>query len=130
MAGRAQPGPNPLDTWASGGLRFLVEIFAWVAGPWAAGEWLGIWAVPVALVVLLALPAVFSVVGDKNQVIRPVSGPVRFAIEILLSAVAVIAAWVVWPTWLAVVVTAVVAFGLVTGLPRARWLLSGAPPFE
>lgn len=125
-----QPGPNPLDTWASGGLRFLVEIIAWIAGPWAAGRLLGGWAIPVALVLLLALPAVFSVPGDKHQVIRPVSGPVRFGIELLLGIVAIVAAWAVWPTWLTVAVTVVVVAANVTGLPRTRWLLTGAPPFE
>ncbi len=129
MADDAQPGPNPLDTWASGGSRFLVEVFAWIAGPWAAGRWLGGWAIPVALVLLLALPAVFSVPGDKHQVIRPVSGPVRFVIEVFLGIVAIVAAWTVWPTWLAIVVTLLVVTSHITGLPRTRWLLSGAPPF-
>ncbi len=130
MSDRNQLGLNPLDTVASGSLRFLVEILAWIAGPWAAGRWFGGWAIPVALVILLALPAVFSVPGDKHQVIRPVSGPVRFVIEVFLGVVAVVAAWTVWPTWLALVVTLVVVTSQITGLPRTRWLLSGAPPFE
>ncbi|MCP3977664.1 MAG: hypothetical protein GY720_24640 [bacterium] len=129
MSEQNQLGPNPLDTVASGSLRFLVEIFAWVAGPWAAGRWLGGWAVAVALVALLALPSVFSVAGDKHQVIRPVSGPVRFGIEVLLGIVAVVAAWSVWPAWLAIVVTLVVVASQITGQPRTRWLLTGAPPF-
>ncbi len=123
-------GPNPLDTLLSGGLRFLVELMAWVAGPWAAGRWLGVWAGALALVVLMALPSVFSVPGDKNQVVVAVSGPLRLALEISLGVVAVVAVWYVWPTFVAVASTIIVVLAQVTGWRRSRWLLQGAPPFE
>ncbi|MEE8332184.1 MAG: hypothetical protein V3R84_10485 [Acidimicrobiia bacterium] len=123
-------GPNPLDTLLSGGLRFLVELIAWVAGPWAAGRWLGVWAGAPALVVLMALPSVFSVPGDKNQVVVAVSGPLRLALEIGLGVVAVVAAWYVWPTIVAVASTITVLLAQVTGWRRSRWLLQGAPRFE
>ena len=124
------PGPNPLDTWVSGGLRFLVELIAWVAGPWAAGKLLGVWAGGIALVVLMVLPAVFSTPGDKQQVIVPTPGPIRFTLELDLGLVAVISAWYAWPTGAAVAATVVVVLAQLTGWRRSRWLLQGAPAFE
>ena len=57
----------PLDTYASSGFRFLIEIAAWIGGPWAAVDVVGAWwaAVPTALGLLL-LPALFNTPGDKN----------------------------------------------------------------
>ncbi len=117
---------HPYDTALSAGLRFLVEVIAWVAGPWAAANesfWLFI---PVA-VVLVGLPAVFSTVGDKRQIVVATPGPLRLVLELGLHAVAIGAAWVVWPVWLAGAATAVVVVAFATGIPRAMWLLRGAP---
>jgi len=124
------PGPNPLDTSLSGGLRFLVELITWVAGPWAIGRWLGVWAAGLALVVLVALPALFSVPGDKRQVIIPVPGAVRFTLEMDLGLVGVFAAWYAWPVSAAIAATIVVVLAQLTGWRRSRWLLQGAPPLE
>lgn len=124
------PGPNPLDTWLSGGLRFGVELLAWVAGPWAMGRWLGLWAAALALVILVALPAVFSVPGDKQQVIVAVPGVVRFLIETDLGLAAILAAWYAWPVTAAVVTTVVAVGAQLSGWRRSRWLLQGAPTFE
>lgn len=126
--GQRGPGPSPYDTYASGSLRFAMELVAWIAGPWAAAEladsrWI---AVP-ALMVLLALPAVFSTPGDKHQVIVATPGPVRLLIELVLIAVAVGGAWIVWPVWLAIAVTLAGIASLVTGWARMRWLAEGAP---
>ena len=117
---------HPFDTPLSAGLRFLVELIAWIAGPWAAGResiWL---AIPV-LVVLVGLPSVFSTPGDKRQIIVATPGPLRVLLELVLHVVAVAAAWIAWPAWLAVIVTVVVAANVVLGMPRTRWLLRGAP---
>ncbi len=126
----AGPGPNPLDTWLSGGLRFLVELIAWVAGPWAMGQWLGPLAAGLTLLVLLALPGVFSVPGDKHQVIVAIPGMMRFFLEVDLGLVGVIAAWYAWPISAAVAATLVVVLAQITGWRRSRWLFQGAPPFE
>ncbi len=117
---------HPYDTPLSAGLRFLVEVIAWVAGPWAAANqsfWLFI---PVA-VVLVGLPAVFSTVGDKRSVVVATPGPLRLVLELGLHVVAIAAAWTVWPVWLAIAATAVVVVALATGIPRSMWLLRGAP---
>jgi hypothetical protein len=112
-------------------LRFLVELLAWIAGPWGVADLAGsAWAAVPAVVLLLALPAVFSTPGDKEQVIVATPGPVRLVIELVLSAVAVIGAWIAWPTGLAVLVSLIVATALVTGMRRAQWLLQGAPAVD
>ncbi len=100
-----------------------------MAGPWAAAEIFDSgWAVLPALVVLMGLPSVFNVAGDKNIEGISVPGVVRIAIESLLLLVAVAATWIVWPLWAAVVVSLVAVGMVATGLPRYRWLAAGAPP--
>ncbi len=124
-----RPGLNPHDTWASAGFRFLIEIAAWVSGPWAAAEAVGAWwaAVPVALVLLL-LPAVFNTPGDKKTTGVSTPGPLRICIEALLLAAAIYGAWRVWPSWLAIAVTVAGALMVVFGVPRYRWLLRQSRP--
>ena len=129
MSGRSggvrAPFSHPHDTSVSGGLRFAVEVIAWIAAPWTAAEeswWL---AVPV-LVVLVALPAIFSTPGDKRQVVVATPGPVRIGIEVLLHAVAIAGAWLAWPVWGAVVATVIVVAAILTGIPRLLWLWRGA----
>jgi hypothetical protein len=114
------------DTPVSGGLRFGVEVLAWVAGPWAAGQ-VDVWLIAPVVVVLVGLPAVFSTKGDKNKIVVATPGPVRAAIELFLHVVAVVGAWYAWPVAVAVVATVIVAAALVAGLPRMRWLLRSAP---
>ena len=124
--GRQSAFDHPFDTPLTSGLRFLVEIIAWVSGPWAAAQQ-SIWlAVPV-LVVLIGLPSVFSTPGDKRNVIVATPGPLRVLLELALHAVAVAGSWVVWPAWLAVAATLTVIAALAVGIRRTRWLLRGAP---
>ena len=104
-----------------------MEVIAWVAGPWAAGR-VALWLAIPALVLLVGLPSVFSTSGDKRQVVVPTPGPLRAALELLLHVIAIVAPWFVWPPVVAVVTTLIVAAALVTGVPRMRWLLRGAPP--
>ena len=117
---------HPLDTPLSGGLRFLAELIAWTAGAWAAAT-VSIWLAIPALVILVGLPAIFSTPGDKKQVIVATPGPLRVLLEFALHVVAIVCVWAVWPTWLAVASSIVVVAAIVVGLPRTRWLLSGAP---
>lgn len=126
---RKTPGVSPYDTFASSGFRFLIEVAAWVGGPWAAIDVAGAWwaAVPTA-VVLLALPALFNTPGDKKTTPIATPGPIRIAIEALLLAAAVYGAWRVWPSWLAIAVSLAGGLMVAFGIPRYRWLLRGAPP--
>ena len=126
MGNKPSAFDHPFDTPVTSGLRFLVEIFAWVSGPWAAVQ-LSIWLAVPALVVLVGLPSVFSTRGDKKQVIVPTPGPLRLLLELGLHGVAVAGSWIVWPTWVAAVATLVVIAALLVGFPRSKWLLRGAP---
>ena len=122
-------GMSPYDTSASAGLRFAIEIVAWVAGPWAAAELTGSgWAIVPALVALVALPALFNTPGDKNTTGIPTPGPLRILIEMLLLVVAIAGAWIVWPAWAAAAVTVIGVAMVFTGRHRYRWLAAGAPP--
>jgi len=123
------PGISPYDTVASAGLRFAVEIIAWVAGPMAAAELADNgWAAIPTLVVLVAIPAVFSTPGDKKQIVVATPGRFRVLIEFGLHAVAAFGAYVTWPTLLAVVAILVICGSLVAGTPRMLWLLGDAQP--
>lgn len=125
MAGAALN--HPIDTPLSSGLRFVMELIAWVAGPWAVWVLVSPWAMPVALVVLVGLPAVFSTPGDKNTIIVATPGPVRILIELFLHAVALIAPLLVWPPYVGVIAILLVLGSLVVGIPRLIWLARGAP---
>ena len=118
---------SPHDTPASATLRFLVEIVAWVAGPWSAAALSGTWwpAIIIAIV-LIGLPSVFSTPGDKRQVIIATPGAIRIGIELLLMATAVFGAWIVWPSWAVGAVVIFVFAALLTGARRYLWLLRGA----
>ena len=121
-------GPSPYDTPVSSLTRFGVELVAWIAGPWAAGELTGsAWAPLPTLVVLLGLPSVFNTPGDKNVTGVPTPGPVRIAIEVALLTAAILGAWIVWPTWSAILVSILGAAMVATNMSRYRWLAAGAP---
>lgn len=117
---------HPYDTPLSSGLRFLTELIAWVAGPWAATRISGWLLVPV-LAFLVGLPSVFSTPNDKHNVVVATPGPARVALELFLYAVAAIAPWFVWPPTLAWGAVVIVVATVVTGGPRMKWLLRGAP---
>jgi hypothetical protein len=119
--------PDAVDSPLGATFRFLAEVAAWVAAPWAAARVSVVLAVLV-LVVLLALPAVFNVPGDKHtRVLRAVSGRVRIGIELLLFAAAVVGATFAWPEWAAVAVLLVVLIAAVTNQRRWRWLVAPRP---
>ncbi len=120
---------NPLDTRLSAATRFAIELVAWIAGPWAAAEIVGAWWMTIpTLAVLVALPGVFSTPGDKRHVVVAVPGRIRLLIEIVLAAVAIVAALVVWTYIGVIVVTVIVVAMFVTGAARMKWLVSNQPP--
>ena len=121
MTGRS---PDAVDSPLGSATRFLAEVAAWVAAPWAASRVSVVLAV-VVLVVLVALPAALNVPGDKHRVGgRAVSGPVRIGIELFLFAAAVVGASFAWPEWAAVVVLLVVLVAAVANQRRWRWLVA------
>ncbi len=94
------------------------------------GQWLGPLAAGLTLLVLMALPAVFSVPGDKHQVIVAIPGMMRFLLEVGLGLVGVIASWYAWPISAAGAASLVVVLAQITGWRRSLWLIRGAPPLE
>lgn len=102
-------------------LRFLTELVAWVATPWALAPH----SVPLAVasvILLIGLPTVFATPGDKHQVIVPVPGVVTIALVALQLVAAAVSAWVAWPRPVAVVVTVLALVTVGTELPRWRRL--------
>jgi hypothetical protein len=122
------PGVSPYDTTVSSGFRFVIEIVAWVAGPWAVADAAGTaWAALPTLAVLFALPALFNTPGDKASTMIATPGPVRILIEALLLVAAVVGAWSVWPAWIGAAVSVIGVGMVITGMRRYRWLAEGAP---
>jgi hypothetical protein len=120
------PLNHPYDSVLSSGLRFLTELIAWVAGPWAASLYSN-WLVVPAIVLLVGLPSIFSTLNDKNTVVVPTPGGIRVVIEFLLYSVAAVAPWFVWSPGIAAAAVTVVLATIITGAARTRWLLRGAP---
>jgi len=117
---------HPHDTPVSAGLRFLSELIAWIAGPWAVAL-ISNWLVVPAIIFLVGLPAVFSTRNDKHQVVVPTPGMVRAGIELILYSVAAIAPWFVWSSVASALATGIVVASLLAGFPRFLWLINGAP---
>ncbi|MFD9124746.1 hypothetical protein [Kitasatospora sp. NPDC059571] len=104
-------------------LRFLTEIVAWVAAPWALAAY-SLWLSAAALALLIGLPAILATPGDKTEVVVAVPGRVTIALVLLQLLAAVAGAWALWPAWAAVPVTVLAAACLVTEQPRWRRLRS------
>jgi hypothetical protein len=87
--------PDPLSASAP---RFLVEVIAWVAAPWALATY-SIWLAVLADVLLIGLPTVLGMSGAKKQT-NPVSVPARpaIALELLQPVAACVAAFAAWPS--------------------------------
>jgi hypothetical protein len=113
---------DAVDPPAGAASRFLVELVAWVSGPIAVGRDHRVLAV-VLFGVLVGLPTVFNVPGDKHQ--PPpvaVSGPVRIGVELLLCAAAIIGSAFAFPIWATLLVVVLVLVMVATQVPRWRWL--------
>ena len=126
MKNRTAAFEHPFDNPLNAGLRFAVELIAWIAGPWAVAE-VSLWLAVPAVLILVGLPSLFSTVGDKRQAIVPTPGPLRVVLELALHGVAAVAPWLVWPIWVGIVADVVVVAALIAGVQRTRWLLLGAP---
>ncbi|MEU9017403.1 hypothetical protein [Actinomadura sp. NPDC048394] len=129
MTHTASPGGAAPDGRAASALRFLAEIIAWVAAPWALAPHSIVLAV-LADVVLIGLPTVFSTPGDKARVMVPVPGAVTIGLVLLQLAAAVAASWAAWPVPVAIAVTVLCAAVVVFEQPRWRWLVRRAPERE
>ncbi|WP_433683226.1 hypothetical protein [Nocardia sp. CA-119907] len=106
---------------AASGLRFAIELIAWITTPWALAGHSALLAV-LSVVVLIGLPTVFATPGDKQQILVPVPGWVTIALVVLQVVAAVISTWVLLPTWIAVLVQVLAVLTVIAELPRWRWL--------
>jgi hypothetical protein len=109
---------------APGVLRFVSEIVAWVATPWALASHSPVLA-GVALLLLIGLPTVFVTPGDKVKVVVPVPGSVTISLGVLQLVAAVVAAWAAWPVPVAVLVWVLVGVTVYAEIPRWQRLAGG-----
>lgn len=113
-------GHDPLR----GGLRFLAELVARVGVPWALWPHSPVLAIA-AVLVLVVPPAVFGTPGDRPGGDPPVAAPGAVTIASVLAHLvgAVAAAWILWPTAVAIVVTVLCVAVVVSEQPRWRALV-------
>lgn len=116
----APPRRPPGHDNVRGGVRFTAELVAMTAVPWALWPHSAILAIS-AVVLLIGLPAAFSTPGDRPGGDGPVavSGTVTILIVLLHLSAAVVAAWVIWPWWVATAVTVLCVAVLFT--EQTRW---------
>ena len=117
-------GGGPGHNDARGALRFLTELIAWIAVPWALWPRSALLAI-VAVLVLVGLPAVFGTPGDRpgGFALVAVPGAVTMLLVLLQLVAASVAAWVLWPWWVAAPVTVLCLIVPVTERPRWRRLV-------
>jgi hypothetical protein len=115
---------RPGHDWATGGLRFLTELIAWVGAPWALWQH----SVPLAIgavVLLIGLPALFSTPGDRpgGGALISVPGSITILLVLMQLAVAATAAWLIWPRGISAAVTLLCLIVTFTEQPRWRSLV-------
>jgi hypothetical protein len=122
-------GRPPGHDLARGSVRFAAELVAMVVTP------LALWphSIPlaiIAVVLLVALPAVFSTPGDRPGGDGPVAVPGVVTILILLVTLgaAIAGAWLIWPWWAAATVTALCVAVVFTEQTRWRALTRPGRP--
>jgi hypothetical protein len=103
-----------------GGFRFLAELIAMTATPWALWHYSILLAIA-SVVILIGLPAIFSTPGDRPGGDGPIAVPgvVTILIVLIHLTAATVAAWMIWPWWLATAVTALCI--VVIGTEQSRW---------
>lgn len=118
-AGSPRNKPPGHDT-LRGGLRFVTELIAWVATPWALWPH-SVFLAIAAVVLLIGLPAVFGTPGDRPGGDSPIAVPgiVTILLVLVQLVAATTAAWAIWPWWLAVGVTLLCV--VVVGTEQSRW---------
>jgi hypothetical protein len=104
--------------------RFLIEIIAWIAAPWALAPH-SIWLAVLVDVLLIGLPTVFGMPGAKKQK-NPVSiaAVPAIALELLQPVAACVSAFAAWPAVVAYSVVAASLAACLLQLHRWRWMLT------
>ncbi|MGQ0814593.1 MAG: hypothetical protein ACT4O1_09015 [Gemmatimonadota bacterium] len=99
---------------ALAGLRFALEVLAWVTIYFAFG-----WPF---MILALALLALLNVPGDKHRVIVPIPGKLRIVLEIAVFVAGGIAIYRVWSFPSVSIYSLVVAIMFVSSHRRMRFL--------
>lgn len=123
MSDQAGGDPAPDDRLSSI-FRFSTELVGWVATPWVLSYHSWILAV-LSVLVLIGVPTVVGTTGDRGHPPPKVHVPgfVTIGMVIMEFAAAVVSSWFLMPAYGAVLVSVLVAIGVVTEQPRWRWLL-------
>lgn len=127
------PDPGfPDETTTAATLRDLTRAMTVVATPWAAGDLLGWWAVPVALLAVVGTPALVRLLlpFPAEPPPGPLSAPglVRVVLAFDLATIGIASVWYLLGWMGAAAGLGLALATAVTGLPRTRWLLAGARP--
>lgn len=119
----ASPDAAP-DALTASVPRFLVEIIAWVAAPWALAPH-SIWLAVLVDVFLIGLPTIFGMPGAKKQR-NPVALSARpaIALELLQPVAACVAAFAAWPRIPAYLVVLLALIACILQFRRWSWMLS------
>jgi hypothetical protein len=125
-------GPEfPDENWASTVSRAAIESIAWVGGPWAAGELVGLWAVPVTALLVIGVPWLVRralPLGKESTRLRAsVPGMIRVIMFFDLCTIAVWAMWYLFGPGAGLITIGFAVAAHAFGWERIRWLLAGAP---
>ncbi len=109
-----------------GGFRVAAELIAMTATPWALWPHSIVLALA-SIVILIGLPAVFGTPGDRpgGDARIAVPGIGTILIVLLHLTAGAVAAWVIWPAWVAIAVTALCVTVIFTEQTRWRALTRG-----
>jgi hypothetical protein len=114
------------EPWYATALRAGLELVGWIGLPIALWHHSVLAAIGID-VLLIGVPAVFQTPGDKPGTNIAVPGWVTIVMVLAELAGAVVAAWLLFWTWVAVLVTALALVTCWTELPRWKRLLAGRP---
>jgi hypothetical protein len=115
------------EPWYATALRAGLELVGWIGLP------IALWphSIPAAIgvdVLLIGVPAIVQTPGDKPGTNIAVPGWVTILMVLAELAGAVVAAWLLFWPWAAVLVTALALLTCVTELPRWKRLLARKQP--
>jgi hypothetical protein len=111
------------EPWYATALRAGLELVGWIGLPIALWPH-SILAAIAAPVLLIGVPAIFQTPGDKPGTNVAVPGWVTILMVVAELGGAVAAAWLLFWTWAAVLVTVLALLTCVTEIPRWKLLLA------
>ena len=118
-----QPAAGSPDNRARATPRFLTELVAWVATPWAfVTQGHSVALAVLSVIVLIGLPSLFGTPAEKPKAVVPIPGSGTVALVAVQLFAALVSPWLAWPLPVAIVTSALVLVTVFTEQPRWRWL--------